>query len=104
MMKSLLVILFLFNLLFSSCTKNAKQGNWLSETQLQTVDHKDFSFQELTTNKGSVILFLQPECPFCNSYGKTLKQLDSVFTILQVKIYAVVAGKNFSDSEIVDYK
>jgi len=71
---------------------------------LQTVEHQNFSFRDLKNNKASVILFLQPECPFCNSYGKTLKQLDSTFTSQEVKIYGVVAGKNYPDSEIISYK
>ncbi|MFI5135357.1 MAG: redoxin domain-containing protein [Chitinophagales bacterium] len=99
---------FLFSitafLLFISCNKNEKENSSLLGMNLQTIEHHDFSFRDLKNNKASVILFLQPECPFCNSYGRILKQLDSTFTSQQVKIYAVVAGKNYPDSEIISYR
>ena len=98
----LIAVLFLISSLFVFSCQN--ENTLISSITLQTVDHQDFSFKQISSNKASVILFLQPECPFCNSYGKTLKQLDSVFSAKKVKMYAVVAGKNFPDSEIVEYR
>src|SRR6188474_1859019 len=87
-----------FTLFFtSSCTRESS----LHSISLKTLDHQDFSLRELKNNKASVVIFLQPECPFCNSYGKTLRSLDSTFKAQQVKMYAVVAGKFYPDSEIV---
>jgi peroxiredoxin len=51
-----------------------------------------------------VVIFLQPECPFCNSYAKTLRHLDSVFSAKEVQMYGVMAGTNYSDSELVAYR
>ena len=104
MMKPFLVTISLFTLLFSSCMKSTRQSEEIVSIKLQTVEHKNFSLQEIADNKASVILFLQPECPFCNSYGKTLKKLDSAFATQGVKLYGVVAGKNYPDSEIIDYR
>ncbi|HYV91695.1 MAG TPA: redoxin domain-containing protein [Chitinophagales bacterium] len=99
-------LLHLFLVIFcvsviGSCAKKQKLDFSL---QLPTVEHQKFSFSELQNNKASIILFLQPECPFCNSYGKTLRLLDSVFQSQQVRMYGVVAGKFYPDSEIVSYK
>lgn len=102
-MKLIEAILLISSLFVFSC-QNENENTLISSITLQTVDHQDFSFKQISSNKASVILFLQPECPFCNSYGKTLKQLDSTFSSMDVKMYAVVAGKNFPDSEIVEYK
>jgi thioredoxin-related protein len=96
--------LVIFSFFISSCGKNEKQNDLFNSLTLQTVDHQNFSFAQLGKNKASIILFLQPECPFCNSYGKTLKHLDSAFTSKEVKMYAVVAGKYYPDSEIIAYR
>lgn len=102
-MKLIAAIILPLSFLIFSC-QNENENDLLSSVTLQTLDHQNFSFKQISSNKASVILFLQPECPFCNSYGKTLKQLDSVFKSKDVKVYGVVAGKNFPDSEIVAYK
>src|SRR6266576_1441197 len=102
MMKSREIFLCIIILAFSfSCNQKKEESNPMLTLNLQTVEHQNFSLQQLANNKASVILFLQPECPFCNSYGKTLKSLDSLFESKHVKTYAVVAGKFYPDSEIV---
>src|SRR5580765_163769 len=83
----------------TSCTQKISNPNLFS-IQLNTLDHQLFSFQELAKNKASVILFLQPECPLCNSYGKTMHALDSVYSEKNIPIYGIVAGKNYPDDEI----
>jgi len=103
-MKNLLIIVCILCLLSQSCMKSKDESNSIASIKLQTVEHQDFSFEKISDNKASIVLFLQPECPFCNSYGKTLRRLDSVFKSQDVKMYGVVAGKNFPDSEIIDYK
>ena len=90
--------------LLVSCSTKEEQKNLLTSLNLQTLEHQDFSFSQLKNNKASVIIFLQPECPFCISYGKTLRLLDSVFQSKQVKMYGVVAGKFYPDSEIISYR
>src|SRR5215831_13530420 len=92
-----LLILSLF--IVSSCTQKIS-GPDLFSVQLSTLDHQQFSLRELSKNKASVILFLQPECPLCNSYGKTMHALDSVYAEKNIPIYGVVAGKNYPDEEI----
>src|SRR5206468_11988669 len=89
--------------IFPSCTQKDISVSSLYSVSLFTLDHQNFSLNQLSANKASVILFLQPECPFCNSYGRTLRSLDSTFESKQVKMYGVVAGKFYPDSEIVSY-
>lgn len=87
-----------------SCSTEEDQKSSLQALNLQTLEHQDFSFSQLENNKASVFIFLQPECPFCISYGKTLRLLDSAFQSKQVKLYGVVAGKFYPDSEIISYR
>lgn len=103
-MKSSFFFVYLLILVsLPGCEKKITNNNLFS-TELRNIDGNIFSFSQLQKNKASVIIFLQPECPFCNSYGKTLRLLDSTFNLQQVKIYGIVAGKNFPDSEIVAYQ
>lgn len=103
-LKFTLLIAISYSIFFSCSEKKEIENNSMLALNLQTVDHQNFSLRQLANNKASVILFLQPECPFCNSYGKTLRTLDSSFESKQVKMYAVVAGKFYPDTEIVAYK
>ncbi|MBA3647470.1 MAG: redoxin domain-containing protein [Chitinophagales bacterium] len=89
--------------LFACCAKKEPASADLFSVQLTTVDHRNFSFQQLSDNQASVILFIQPECPLCNSYGKTMHALDSTYSSQKIPIYGVVAGKNYSDSEIKEF-
>lgn len=90
-------------LLATSCVQQKAKTDFFS-LELQTVDHEKFSFQTLGSGKATAILFLQPECPFCNSYGKTLRQLDSTITKAGITFIAVVAGKNYPEEDIKVYR
>jgi peroxiredoxin len=93
---------FTLAILFFSCGKSTSVNDFFS-MQLNTLQHQPFQFSELKDNKASVFLFIQPECPFCNSYGKIFHQLDSSFTSMNVKMYGVLAGTNYPDSEMISY-
>ncbi len=87
-----------------SCKSGMDNPESIFSVKLKTLGHEEFSFNALKKNKASVVIFLQPECPFCNSYAKTLRHLDSVFNSKDVKMYGVMAGTNFSDSELAAYR
>lgn len=89
-------------LLPSGCSKKEAAPDFFA-TVLSTVQHESFSFADLRQHKAVVIIFLQPECPFCNSYANTLRRLDSTFQQADITMIGVVAGKNYADSEIMDY-
>lgn len=89
-------------ILISGCTKKEPVTDF-SSLELTTLQHDKFSFAELSTKKAAVIVFLQPECPFCISYGKTLRQLDSALTRQGILFIGVVAGKNYPENDIAAY-
>ena len=99
-----LILLLLF---YWSCSdrNDGSSGNAVSSSlQISTLDHKSFSFDEIKNNQATVFLFLQPECPFCNSYGKTFHDIDSVYHSKHVTFYGVVSGKNYPNSEIDSFR
>jgi peroxiredoxin len=87
-----------------SCKPETDSSESLFSLKLSMVTHEEFPLSALEKNKASVVIFLQPECPFCNSYAKTLRHLDSVFSAKEVQMYGVMAGTNYSDSELVAYR
>lgn len=101
-MKSFFICISLFAFFcWAGCTGKDETG--LYAFTLQTVEHKDFSFDQLRSKKAAVFIFLQPECPFCNSYGKTLRELDSLFEDEGIALIGIVAGKNYPEPEIIAY-
>ena len=105
-MKKIFFPLTITSILFLlSCSSRAPvDQSGLFSISLSAVDHTSFPLANLAEKKASVIIFLQPECPFCNSYGKTLRQLDSVYSQRGIKFIGVVAGKNYPEQEISDFK
>ncbi|MBA2407081.1 MAG: redoxin domain-containing protein [Chitinophagales bacterium] len=98
------IFFLLFIELFISCSKKeSKQPIDIFSLTLNSLDHNSYSLDELSKRKGAVIVFLQPECPFCNSYGKTLKQLDSICIQKRISFLGIVSGKNYSEAEIKTY-
>ncbi|MGB3077009.1 MAG: redoxin domain-containing protein [Chitinophagales bacterium] len=102
-MKSLLLFALILLSFYNSGCSNKKATSDLFSVELISVQHENFPFSELHSKKASVIVFLQPECPFCNSYGKTLRELDSVFKKQNILLIGVVAGKNYPENEIIAY-
>lgn len=84
----------------AGCKSGADSLASILSVNLATLSHDNFSFEEIKKNSATVIIFLQPECPFCNSYTKTLRQLDSTFRANDVKLLGVMAGTNFSNQEL----
>src|SRR6188768_3153942 len=105
-MKSSIQVLFVFGVLLMASCSQEKQPTDSSVfgITLTSLEHQPFSLAELAKQKASVIIFLQPECPFCNSYGKTLRLLDSTLTGEKIQLVGVVAGKNYPEDEIIDYQ
>ncbi|MBX7107552.1 MAG: redoxin domain-containing protein [Chitinophagales bacterium] len=101
-MRCILCFSLLVIVLQTGCSKKESEPDFFA-TDLNTVQHEKFSFAELRSAKAVVIIFLQPECPFCNSYAKTFRRLDSTFQEADIVMLGVVSGKNYAGSEITEY-
>ncbi len=55
-------------------------------------------------HKATVILFLSPECPLCQSYSLTIKQLQNEFKSKNIRFVAVVPGTTYTSQNIMAFK
>lgn len=51
----------------------------------------------------SLFIFLSPECPICQNYTKTLKELQQQFK-QDVQLFAIVPGKAYSVADINEFE
>lgn len=51
----------------------------------------------------SLFVFLSPECPLCQNYTRTLKQLREKYK-KQVNCYGVIPGNAYTIKEVADFK
>ncbi|MCS6990645.1 MAG: redoxin domain-containing protein [Chitinophagales bacterium] len=101
-------LLFAFLLLwafsFSGCRKETSDVRTYHDFALRTIDGDTFDFAQLKSYRASVVLFLQPECPFCHTYSRTFREVDSILRQHHIRLLGVVAGKNFPIAEIKEYR
>ncbi|MCS6916789.1 MAG: redoxin domain-containing protein [Chitinophagales bacterium] len=86
-----------------SCRKE-QQLESLHELTLNEVTGNPFSLASLKQHRGTVFLFLQPECPFCVTYARTFRQTDSLLRQYDISLIGVVAGTHFPVEQIQEYR
>ncbi|MBX7204218.1 MAG: redoxin domain-containing protein [Bacteroidia bacterium] len=62
------------------------------------------SSAEWQHNKTSVVFFLSPQCPLCQSYSLNIRQLQQQFENDSVKFYAIIPDSSFSNQTINEFK
>ena len=99
-LKGLLICFILaFNSLFGQSISNK-----IFSTQLQTISGETFNFSELKKNKGSILVILLPDCPACESYSKTLNDLNKKYKADGFQFYGIFPGKYNTLEEMSLYK
>jgi peroxiredoxin len=68
--------------------------------KLEDTAGKEYDLSELKNNKGSVLVFLSPECPICQKYTLTINQIEKAYLAQGIKFYGIVPGKNFKNKVI----
>jgi len=76
----------------------------MEEIVIKDLAGKPYSILPSSHKKGAVILFLSPECPLCQSYSLTLRNLANMYQKVGIKFYAIIPGKSFSKQEILHYQ
>ena len=71
--------------------------------QLPTVHGQTYDLSVLAKQKLSVFFFLAPECPLCENYAVTIKDLRQKFGREEVSFYGIFAGETYSPNEITLY-
>lgn len=71
---------------------------------LKNLEGKNVFIGNSNKMKAYVILFLSPECPLCQSYSLTIKQLHDKFKSQGIDFVAIVPGTEYSLLKIVEYR
>ncbi|MEL7530949.1 MAG: redoxin domain-containing protein [Bacteroidota bacterium] len=100
-MKPLFLTFFCALGLFTPRSSQAQTD--LLQLQLPTVHGQDYALSAIAQQKLSVFFFLAPECPLCENYAVTIKDLRQKFGRDQVSFYGIFAGETYSPSEITLY-
>ena len=90
-----LVCLLLTSVVMLSCKKEKKV--------FQTFDHKAFMLDTMNGSRGSLYVFLAPECPLSENYTLTINQLQAQFADSGMRFYAVISGQLFDSAAIGFY-
>lgn len=65
---------------------------------------KAFVLNEKPAAKARVYYFLSPECPLCQSYSLTIRNLHQEFAKQQIEMIGIIPGTDFSEATISEYK
>jgi thiol-disulfide isomerase/thioredoxin len=76
----------------------------IEEVTIKDLDGKSFSIEPSLHKKGFVTLFMSPECPLCQSYSLTIRNLAATYQKVGIKFYAIIPGKTYSKKEIIAFK
>jgi len=71
---------------------------------LKNLSGELFSFRELKKNTATVIVFLLPDCPACQSYSTTLNKLNEQYQKDGVAFYGVFPGTYNTLEEMNEFK
>ncbi len=70
---------------------------------LRSLEGERFSMDSLSRHAATVVFFLSPECPLCQSYSLTINQLHNEFQNRDIVFYGVFSGDLYTESEIRAY-
>ncbi|MFN4083755.1 MAG: redoxin domain-containing protein [Bacteroidia bacterium] len=76
----------------------------INKLPLKTVQGKPFVFSINASQKATVIMFISPQCPLCQSYSLTINQLYQQYAKEQIRFVAIIPGKSFTQLEISTFK
>lgn len=63
-----------------------------------------FTLNEKPTGVARVYYFLSPECPLCQSYSLTIRNLHKEFANQSIEMIGIIPGTDFSNEVISEYK
>lgn len=75
----------------------------LFQMEIPTVHGQPYPLSVVKEQPLSVFFFLAPECPLCENYALTIKNLRQQFASKEVSFYGVFAGETYSSAEITHY-
>src|SRR5689334_22993893 len=98
-MKSRVVSVCLFIILAASaCSTSGDQID--NGIVLKSLDGSEINLDDRLGQKGTVLVFLIPECPLCVNYTRTLTDLRTTFPDPAIKFIMVFSGTYYKQEEI----
>ena len=70
---------------------------------LENLDGRTVDFVRFKEHKATVFITLSPDCPLCQKYSLSFRELDSTFTNENIAIIGVFPGDYYSLEEMKDY-
>ncbi len=95
--------IFFAIILFSNFTKS-NDTEYFKGMTLKNLEGKYEFIGNSNKKKAYVMFFLSPECPLCQSYSLTIKQLNEKFQPKGIDFVAIVPGTEYSILKIVEYR
>ncbi len=71
---------------------------------LTTIEGKAVPASVFNNHKAVVFIFISPECPLCQSYSLTLKQLYSTYKKNGVAFIGIIPGNDFTPAQVKEYQ
>lgn len=84
-------------------TSEIKVDNSFFRIQIKRTDGSYYNLGEAEKMTASVFIFLNPECPICQSYSSTLNNLFEKFRGHAVMFYGIFPGKYYNQEQIEKY-
>ncbi|MFM7216603.1 MAG: redoxin domain-containing protein [Bacteroidota bacterium] len=99
-MRPLLVLLFcIINLFISDVSAQSA-----FPLKLQTIEGEAAVISPSKSGPYTVLVFLLPDCPACQSYTRTLSQLQSRFAHSGVRFIGIFAGKFSKKADMISFQ
>lgn len=73
------------------------------QARLTSLAGEPLAVSDLMTTELTVVIFMSPECPLCENYSASLKQLRSVFSENEVSFVGVFSGSWYTSEEIIRF-
>jgi len=54
--------------------------------------------------KGTVLFFLSPECPLCQSYSLSIRNFQKTYAARGFQFIAIIPGKEFSKESVIEFR
>jgi peroxiredoxin len=70
---------------------------------LENLNGEMVDFQMLKSRKATVFITLSPDCPLCQKYSLSFRELDSIFSQENIEFIGVFPGEYYSLEEMKNY-
>ncbi|HCP93878.1 MAG TPA: alkyl hydroperoxide reductase [Bacteroidetes bacterium] len=89
----------LFCALFCACLSASAQT-----FSFKSNEGSIFLMNESPGGKARVYYFLSPECPLCQSYSLTIRNIYAEFAKQGIEMVGIIPGNDFSNKDILEYE